>query len=429
MERITRDVPKWSIYQHREARGLKMVDKDDAPARQLEDEIFDRFYAGNVDATIPTDKQGPLGQWATRLHTIADTLPSFQRLTLDCRDDADASATAVEILMKELDPHMRAETEASKPMPDAAIRKGLTRVAVKAAEVIAENREAAETLAQVQLKGGKSAGTGSAQGGRMDDATPRQIAARLRTDPRLKRIAMLAGKFQRIAARKQRTKVDHGADEISDVETGSDVARLLPVELARLMHPLRKLALMRDLIENRALQYQMKGTDTLGKGPIIVCLDKSSSMEGAADEWATAVALALMTVAQRQKRRFAMVAFDHGIKSTHIVDPGGSLPEEALFTSCAGGTDIHAAVAHSLTVVESTEHKLRTADVVLITDGGSDVSCAPAYRTKAAQLGVTSLGFGIGVLPATLAPWCDEAQAVSDLTNVDDRAAEVMFTL
>src|SRR6185312_10631442 len=112
------------------------------------------------------------------------------------------------------------------------------------------------------------------------------------------------------------------------------------VELAGLLHPRRMLALLRDLVESRALQYKLEGSESLGKGPLVVCLDKSGSMAGAADIWATAVALALLEVAQRQRRPFALLSFDARVKDEVIVAPGEMLPEGALFIGCAGGTDI-----------------------------------------------------------------------------------------
>ena len=46
MLRIVHDVPRWHVYLHREARDLPPVQKDDTPARKLEDELFDKLYSG-----------------------------------------------------------------------------------------------------------------------------------------------------------------------------------------------------------------------------------------------------------------------------------------------------------------------------------------------------------------------------------------------
>jgi hypothetical protein len=69
-----------------------------------------------------------------------------------------------------------------------------------------------------------------------------------------------------------------------------------------------------------------------------------------------------------------------GAKYEATVRPGAALPEEGLFVSCAGGTDIGNALSRALELVQQHPGGLRKADVVLVTDGGSDASAAPALR-------------------------------------------------
>jgi len=70
---------------------------------------------------------------------------------------------------------------------------------------------------------------------------------------------------------------------------------------------------------------------------------------------------------------------------------------------------------------------LKRADIVLVTDGGSDPSSAATVRGEAAALGATILGLGIGVEREWLVPWCDEVHAVADLSTVDDTSAAALF--
>jgi uncharacterized protein with von Willebrand factor type A (vWA) domain len=255
----------------------------------------------------------------------------------------------------------------------------------------------------------------------------RTLAARLKGDERLRRIAALAGRFKRIAAAKRRQRVRHGADEVTDVEQGADLGRALPVELAKLTHRLLRLDFLRALLERRSFQYRLEGTATLGKGPLVVLLDKSGSMDGPRDVWATAVALALLDQAQRERRTFALLGFDARVKFEAVVKPSEALPEDGLFVSCAGGTEIAAAVGRGLEIIRTHPGALRKADLVLVTDGGSDASAAGALRESAAALGVTILGLGIGVEREWLVPWCDEVHAVTDLSTVADASATALF--
>lgn len=270
-------------------------------------------------------------------------------------------------------------------------------------------------------------GSGSVAGEQQAYSSSRSLARRIREDRRLQRIAALAGRFKRIALQKQRTKVKHGSDEITDVERGGELGRLLPVELAKIVHPRLQLVALRDLLERQSMQYALTGSEVLGKGPMIVAIDKSGSMNGQPDEWATAVALALLQVAHRQRRPFALLCFDGGVKYESFVDVGSELPESGLFVSCGGGTSIDRVIQRAVDIIADHPGTLRRADIVIITDGGSDSDSAPALRERAQGLGVTILGVGIGVAPAVLSPWCDEIHIVADLDRMDDRAAEKLF--
>jgi Mg-chelatase subunit ChlD len=421
MRRITRDVPRWHVYLHRAARGLSPVDEADPPLRRLEDEIFDRLYSGGGDLLDAKARDAALASWADRIHAACDELPDFARLASECLGDADAAALAVEKLLEELQP--RLEEEPLEPRP---LRRILRTACDRASSSVEELHDVVDGLGFVQI-GGREAGTGTWVGGARPNPTACGLAQRVRSDARLRRIALLAGRFKRIAAAKRRQKVRHGADEITDVEQGGDLARLLPAELARFAHPRLRLAGLRDLLERQCLQYRLTGTETLGKGPLVVCLDKSSSMNDNPDIWATAVALALLDVAQRERRAFALLGFDEVVKYESFVPVGGELPEDALFAECGGGTDLATALDRALTIIEQHPGVLRKADAVLITDGETLTERAPTLRGRAAELGATVLGIGIGVAAEKLAPWCDEAHAITDLNRLDDQTAEMLF--
>ncbi len=420
MKRIVFDVPRWHAYLHRDARGLEIAKDKDDPVRKFEDEVFDRLYSGESER-LPEHQQDPkLRTWADGIHAACEQLPAFARLAAECLGDPMAAGTAVESLMAELKPQI---PQGQDGKPPAAIRRGIGRACEKASQAVDELRETMEGLADVGLM----PGTETAAGGAMSARTVRALAARLRSDARLKQIALLAGRFKRIAASKRRQKYRHGADEIADVEVGAELGRLLPAELVKLANRRLRPALMRNLIERSALQYQLVGNEPLGKGPLVVLLDKSGSMDGPRDVWATALALALLDQAHRERRMFALICFDAGVKFEAVVKAGETLPEKGLFVSCAGGTEIAVAATRGLDLIASDQGKLKQADLVLVTDGGSDAGSAPALRDLARKLGVTSLGLGIGVERDWLAPWCDDVQVVQDLSIIDDASAEKLF--
>jgi len=420
MKRVLYDVPRWHVYLHRDSRGLENATDRDDPVTKFEDEVFDKLYSGDLERLDEKDQDRKLGTWAHGVHRACEELPAFTRLVQECQGEPMAAGTAVETLMAALKPQVPQDGDEKPP---ETIRRSIGSACEKASQAVEELRETMDGLADVGLM----AGTSSQMGGAMNAKPIRALAARLKSDHRLKQIATLAGRFKRIAASKRRQKVRHGADEVTDIEMGADLGRLLPSELVKLTHRTRRMVLIRDLMERQAMQYQLVGNEPLGKGPLVVLLDKSGSMDGPRDIWATALSLALMDEARRTRRMFALLAFDYRVKHEVVVKPGEPLPEDALFTSCAGGTEISIALARGLELIASNPGALKKADVVLVTDGGSDAGTAPKLREQASGMNVTILGLGIGVEREWLAPWCDEVQVVTDLNHIDDTSAEVLF--
>jgi hypothetical protein len=85
MRRNVFDIPKWHLIQHREARGLPLPGANDGLARRLEDELFERLYAGECER-IPEGESVPaLRAWAERIHASCEALPQFGRLAAECR--------------------------------------------------------------------------------------------------------------------------------------------------------------------------------------------------------------------------------------------------------------------------------------------------------------------------------------------------------
>jgi Mg-chelatase subunit ChlD len=426
MKRLLFDIPKWHLWQHREHRELPLARDSDNPRLRLEDELFERLHAGELDALPPHEVNPALATWAERFHATCEALPVFARLAAECRGDPGAAAAATETILGLLD-----LSSPDAPSPQASpgssgdpLRRPLAAACGVASRAVDELREATEGLATVYFV----PGTGTDPGAPHDGAHVRPLAALLRRDPRLLRIALLAGRFKRIAASKRRQRVKHGADEITDIEQGADLARILPAELAKLCHPRHRLDFMRSLLERQVLQYQLSGNEVLGRGPLVLLLDKSGSMDGSKDTWATALALALLEHAHAERRPFALIDFNGSVTYETTVEAGDQLPHEALFVSCGGGTSIATAFERGLEIIAGHPRALRKSDIVLITDSGSDPERAPELRERARGLQVTSLGLAIEVSQEMLGPWCDEAHAVSSLSSLDENIAAPLFT-
>jgi uncharacterized protein with von Willebrand factor type A (vWA) domain len=417
VRRLSRDVARWDVYLHREGRGLPAARDSDAPRLQLEDELFGVLYGGDIVELPARLRGGEHSRWAEEIHARCAELPQFERLVNECRGEAVAAGAAVKALMNAL----------GDPQPDEqqhVVRRRLREGCMRAEDAIVEVREALAALEHVDV--GRGAGTSTSTGGERTGDAAVSLARKLRELPRLRELARLAGRVRQIAAARRRHRVRRMPEETGDVERGDDLGRLLPSELVRLAHPRLRRAALRSLLERETLQYGVRGTDSRGEGPLVVCLDKSGSMDGMPDTWATAVALALLDQAQQERRTFALLGFDARVKSEVVVAPGAKLPIEALFTGCAGGTDIDHVIGRGLELIEA-DGTLRRADLVLITDGVSDPVRAPELRQRAAARGVSIIGVGIGVAASALTPWCSPAMSTTDLTTLDPATATALF--
>ncbi|MBE0525096.1 MAG: VWA domain-containing protein [Methanosarcinales archaeon] len=205
-----------------------------------------------------------------------------------------------------------------------------------------------------------------------------ELAQKLAGKDKLKKLAGMLGRFRRMAIHSQKTKINHGLDEVHDMETGSDLEKVLPSELVNLRHPLLKKQFQRKFTEGQLLQYQLRGREKAGKGPIVCCVDSSGSMGGDNELWAKAVALALLEIAQMQKRAFAVIFFGSEsdpleIIEVHkgeqnIIDKVIQIAEYFL----NGGTDFEKPLNAAIELIEKTEFK--KADIVFVTDGHCGVS-------------------------------------------------------
>ena len=175
-------------------------------------------------------------------------------------------------------------------------------------------------------------GNGGDDKGRMDAAKVVNTFQRVRNSRQLKRICELAGMFRLMAQSKQRQKITHGYDDMVGTEMAGDVGRLLPHELAQLACPEFELEAMRRLVEKQSLCRQFKGVERIGKGPIIVCVDESGSMDGEPVCQAKAFCLGMAWIAKHQKRWCCLIGYSGGMEGTICVLKPGKWDETALLT-------------------------------------------------------------------------------------------------
>lgn len=363
-------------------------------------EVFSRLY-GDPEKREQAHDAAP---WAPAAHEILDQLPEWEQLRAAVVGDPDFAALAaadvlgpvaekLPELLKEIEQEQKDEQDGVEPAPKrgpsardrmrAALRGGLA----KSAQQTGERREALAGLAPgMEL---------APQTHEHPDATRMRLIEQVARDGSLREVLRRAGRLQRIAAqRKMERRSKDAREEVVDLERGNDVARVLPSQLAGLRHPsLRKLTLLR-LAEGTALQYRLEGKEPQGRGPIVVLLDRSGSMSGDPNCWASAVGIACTGLAIREKRSVLVVEFNYHVAQVTYVDAkgeafestvgrngkvqklAGGLPAAAIRIAGAnagGGTNYDAALSVALDGLPTGLRDDR-ADLIFVTDGDCDIS-------------------------------------------------------
>lgn len=251
------------------------------------------------------------------------------------------------------------------------------------------------------------------------------LADYLRTNYKMRRIAEWAGRFKAIAQSKQKS-ISKESISRSGVTNGNDIDRILPNEMLNLSNPATKLDFLKRFAEGQTLQYATKGKQTLGKGSIILCLDQSGSMEQL-DEQSKGFALALMSIAKRQKRDFALITFDTRTKTKQY--PKGNISTSQMVDLCehfmGGGTEFFRPLSESLKLIRGSRFK--NADIIFVTDGEDSLSrqFLINFRKEKEKLGFSVLSLLIGneADRNTVRAFSDEIYHSSDFA--DENAHEI----
>lgn len=256
------------------------------------------------------------------------------------------------------------------------------------------------------------------------------LADRMKQTSKLKDVSKLIGRFKNVVNSALATVPSHGSDEIVDITLGGDISRMLPTEAMKLLT--QPLLFYKDLSENNLLQYNMKGTDNMGKGPMITCFDISGSMQGGREAWAKAVVLTLMAYAQKERRSCGWIAFESRVHDSAFY-PKASPPSiqekfRVAEMSTTGGTNFEKPLRECMEM-HGQEPELKPADIVFITDGECVVSEEFLKEFSAWRKEKNVRVFGIGIADKgsyvyekagfeSLDSFCDHVCMVNDLGEV-----------
>lgn len=169
--------------------------------------------------------------------------------------------------------------------------------------------------------------------------------------------------------------------EVYGVHRSGDVLRLLPSELANLEDETLETLFYARLLENQLLSYELQGcgwaeqeentTRNQRTGPVVACLDTSSSMEGAPTVKAKALLTAIANILQREKRELYVLLFgSQGQIKEYALDNAAGLPGLLRFLQQGfhGGTDFESPLQKALDIIKQNK-TYQKADILMISDG------------------------------------------------------------
>ena len=174
--------------------------------------------------------------------------------------------------------------------------------------------------------------------------------------------------------------------EINGLKYSNDISCVLPSELALLRNPATKKLFQLKFAQKQLLSYNYRTKEEIEKerveqeevsvekkepkGPIIVCVDTSGSMQGTPENIAKTVTFALSKIAIEEERKCYLISFSTGIETLDLSDfsEGNSISKLVSFLrkSFNGGTDATPALKHSLEMLQKNDYK--NADVLMISD-------------------------------------------------------------
>jgi len=255
-----------------------------------------------------------------------------------------------------------------------------------------------------------------------------ELGKRLAGNEKLKKLARMVGRMKQHALALRRKIFERKSEEIFEISLGDEISRLLPHELLTLHHPVLRKDFARRFVEGELLLYSLRGIEEKGKGPMVVCLDGSSSMMGDKEVWSKAVTLTLLEIARRQRRLFRSICFSSTDTPLQVLDLN---PRERYQVEMdkvmelaeyfpGGGTDFEKPLEAALECLQKSRY--RHGDIVFITDGECQVGSewAEEFRAAKEKMGFSLFSILIDVGPSslgTLKEFSDKITTVSQLTN------------
>jgi uncharacterized protein with von Willebrand factor type A (vWA) domain len=178
-------------------------------------------------------------------------------------NSSDRSVELIQLLQQEGKKAVWQAQQYAASLDETQVRQML-RVALSAAQE--KLSEASGWLEMLGLSWGNEIG-----GERSVSSTEKMaLAQKIAGHAKLKQIAVVGGRFQLIAERKRRSQALNAFGEITTIELGDNLSRLLPSELQKLSTPDLFPLFALSYYDRSLLQYKTRGKEKQCKGPLVI---------------------------------------------------------------------------------------------------------------------------------------------------------------
>ena len=180
------------------------------------------------------------------------------------------------------------------------------------------------------------------------------------------------------------------------------------------------------------MQREHRSVEPVGKGPIIVSVDESGSMQGDRVHTAKALALAMAWVARRQKRWCALVAYAGDSDERLLALPPGRWDEGALADwLCAfigGGSSLDVPVREMPRYYARLKAPAGKTDVLFVTDARCRIpgDLRDEFLAWKREVQARLVTLVVGSEPGDLAHISDEVHTVETLSAGEGAVERVL---
>jgi uncharacterized protein with von Willebrand factor type A (vWA) domain len=258
----------------------------------------------------------------------------------------------------------------------------------------------------------------------------KELLEHVKKSEELLRIARSLGKYREFIIDKRKNGFAYGRGEKYDLTLGNDINSCLSSELALLGTHETEMLFMRKYEQKCLAQYRKRTEIIKGKGDMIVLVDESWSTREV-QAWAKAFALAMLDIAAKDNRKFAMVHFASADNvKTDLFEPGHYTSNDIIRAAeqfFGGGTDFEAPLTEAINLMEKG---YENADITIITDGECRISdeFAEKFRHTMAKYKASVTGILLDKdrpCGKTLEPFCDKIYHSKEITE-DEIAKQIL---